>query len=110
MPVVATKGLITPADDFRHCADQVMRRRAGFIDALERANTPFDQTTTTTAVEEEELEVVVENGQDDDLGGEGYYQDRRSTEAVEDGMPCCLIGEMPSCLIDIYSGKIHYFE
>ena len=64
---VATKGL-TP--DCRHCADQVVRRRAEFIDALERANTPFDQTNT--AVKEEELEVVDVNGQDDaddDLGG-----------------------------------------
>eukprot|EP00639_Heterosigma_akashiwo_P000859 CAMPEP_0194574912 /NCGR_PEP_ID=MMETSP0292-20121207/10588_1 /TAXON_ID=39354 /ORGANISM="Heterosigma akashiwo, Strain CCMP2393" /LENGTH=115 /DNA_ID=CAMNT_0039426557 /DNA_START=110 /DNA_END=457 /DNA_ORIENTATION=- len=101
---VATKGLTA---DCRHCADQVRRR--AFMDALERANTPFDQTNT--AVKEEELEVVAENGQDDaddDLGGEGYQD--RGTEAVEDEMPCCLIDEMPSCLIDIYSGQIHYFE
>ena len=88
-----------------------MRRCAEFIGALERANTPFD-LTNNTAVEEEELEVVAENGQDDaddDLGGEGYQD--RSTEAVEDEMPCCLIGdEMPSCLIDIHSGQIHCFE
>ena len=85
------------------------RRRAGFIAALERANTPFDQTNT--AVEEEELEVVAENGQDDaDDSGEEGYQDR-STEAVEDEMPCCPIcDEMPNCLIDIHSGQIHYFE
>ena len=102
---VATKGL-TP--DCRDCFDQV-RCRAEFIGALERANTPFDQTNT--AVKEEQLEVVAENGQDDaddDLGGEGYQD--RGTEAVEDEMPCCLIDEMPSCLIDIYSGQIHYFE
>ena len=67
---VATKGFTTI--DCRHCADQV-RRRAEFIGALERANTPFDQTNT--AVEEEELEVVAKNGQehaDDDSGEEGY--------------------------------------
>ena len=107
---VATKGL---THDCRDCFDH-MRRRAEFIGALERANTPFD-LTNTTAVEEEELEVVAENGQDDaddDFGGEGY-QDNRGTEAVKDEMPCCcLIGEMPSCLINniLYSGQIHYFE
>ena len=77
------------------------RRRAEFIAALERANTPFDQTNT--AVVEEELEVVAENGQDDAddySGGEGYQD--QSTEAVED--------EMPNCLIDIHSGQTHYFE
>ena len=94
----------------RDCFDQP-RRRAEFIAALERANTPFDQTNT--AVEEEELdEVVAENNSqddaDDDSGEEGYQD--RSTEAVEDEKPCCLIGEMPSWLINIYSGQIHYFE
>ena len=86
--------------------DQARRRE--FIAALERANTPFDQTNTAV---EEELQVVAENGQDDaDDSGEEGYQDR-STEAVEDEMPCCPIcDEMPNCLIDIHSGQTHYFE
>ena len=84
------------ASRYRDCFDQP-RHRSEFIGAaLERVNTPFDQTNT--AVEEEELEVVAENGQDDadDDSGEEGYQDW-STEAVEDEMPCCLIGdEMPN--------------
>ena len=90
--------------------DQARRRE--FIAALERANTPFDQTNTAVEEEEELDEVVAENGQDDadDDSGEEGYQDR-STEAVEDEMPCCLIcDEMPNCLIDIHSGQTHYFE
>ena len=88
-------------------------RRHEFIAALERANnTPFDQTNTAVEEEEELDEVVAENGQDDadDDSGEEGYQDR-STEAVEDEMPCCPIcDEMPNCLIDIHSGQTHYFE
>ena len=62
---------------------------------------------------------MVQNDEDDadedDLGVEGHHQDR-STEAVvasiggdEDEVPSCLIDEMPSGLIDIYTGKIHHF-
>ncbi len=60
----------------RDCFDQQRRRAEFIIAALERVNTPFDQTNTT-AVEDEELEVVAENGQDDadDDSGEEGYQD-----------------------------------
>ena len=94
----ASEPLLLPCDDYH-------RYRAEFIDAsLKRANAP---------------KAVVENDEDDadedDLGGEGHHQDR-STEAVvasiggdEDEVPSCLIDEMPSGLIDIYTGKIHHF-
>ena len=91
--------LLPSCDDYHRC-------RAELIDALERANAP--------------IAVVVENDEDDanedELGGEGHQQDR-STESVvasiggdEDEVPSsCLIDEMPSGLIDIYTGKIHHF-
>ena len=84
------------------------RRRAEFIAALERANTPFDQTNTAVEEEEELDEVVAENGQDDadDDSGEEGYQDW-STEAVEDEMPCCLIGdEMPNTPLLVLAAEL----
>ena len=95
----ASEPLSLPCDDYH-------RYRAEFIDSFERANAP--------------IAVVVENDEDDanedELGGEGHQQDR-STESVvasiggdeDEVLPSCLIDEMPSGLIDIYTGKIHHF-